>query len=211
MNTITPVPLQRGGVHASLSLSTEKVLRFIRDYYRSVMRTPTVREIMRYVGVRSTNSVYKHVTKLVEAGLLTKDHVGRIHIPEHTAKTLVLGSAAAGFSSPVEEARGDMVSLDEFLIEKPAQTFLLTVSGDSMIGAGILDGDYILVEQGAAYAPGDIVVVSTDTGYRIKYLAKVQGKLMLRSANPVYKDVPFEDEWTIFGPVISLIRKTHKI
>ncbi len=196
---------------ATLSTSTEKVLRFIKDYHNSVSRAPTVREIMRYLGVRSTNGVYKHVTKLVAEGFLTKDNCGRMHIVSMPRRTEILGGVAAGFSSPVDETRGDMVSIDEFLINNPQQTFMLTVSGDSMIGAGILDGDYVLVEKGSPYTNGDIVVVTTDTGYRIKYVAKVRGELVLRSANPIYKDIPFEDGWSVFGPVISVIRKTHKI
>lgn len=169
-----------------LSASTERVFRFIKDYVRTTNTTPTIREIMRYVGFRSTNSVYKQLKKLEEAGVIHKASNGRIQLMTLMQGTSVLGGVAAGFSTPVKETTSELLSLDEFLITHPKQTFLLTVSGDSMVNAGVLDGDYILVEQGSPYASGDMVVVRTETGFRIKYYIHEQGQTCLRSANPGY-------------------------
>jgi len=211
MTTLTPIT---GAPPASrkLSDSAQRVLRFIKDYFKTTNSMPTIREIMRYVGFRSTNSVYKQIKKLEEAGELYKKPNGRIaFLPEGSKGLSFAGGARAGFSSPVDETKVEMFSLDEFLIQKPKQTFLLTVSGDSMIGAGILDGDYVLVERGSPYKTGDLIVASTDTGYVIKYFIKKGDQTILRSANPIHKDVPFQEGWSVFGPVTAVFRKTMKI
>jgi len=192
-----------------LSPVAQKVLRFIKDYFNTTSTTPTIREIMRYLGFRSTNSVYKQLKKLEEAGMVQKTTSGRLVLPS-TSPLLFAGTAHAGFAAPVEEARMDIVSLDSYFIKHPDRTFLLNVVGDSMMDAGIFEGDFVLVERGRTYTDNDLIVVSTPDGYLIKYICSTVKGSVLRSANKDYADVPMKSSDTIFGVVTSILRQVKK-
>ena len=83
----------------------------------------------------------------------------------------------AGFPSPAEEALGDILSLDDFLIRDKAATYLLRVTGDSMREAGLLPGDLVLVERRTHAKDGDIVIAHVDGGWTMKYFRTRKGKL----------------------------------
>ncbi len=195
-----------GAARSDISDGTKKVLRFITSYFRTTSSTPTIREIMRYLGFQSTNSVYKHLKKLEGAGMIAKGEGGRIVLPEVQAPVFA-GVAAAGFDSPVKEHNLHITSLEKFLMPSPEKTFMLKVEGDSMIQAGLLHGDFVLVEKGRQYYPGDMVVVSTGEGYMVKYYGVEDGQALVRSANPEYPDTFFEEHWEIFGMVTNIVRK----
>lgn len=195
--------------HTQLSPVAQKVLRFIQDYFNTTRSTPTIREIMRYLGFRSTNSVYKQLKKLEEAGMIKKTASGRLLLPS-AHPLMFAGTAHAGFAAPVEESRMDIVSLDSYFIKHPDRTFLLNVIGDSMMDAGIFEGDFVLVERGQTYKDGDLVVVSTADGYLIKYICHTEKGSVLRSANPQYPDVAMKDTDTVFGLVTSILRQVKK-
>ena len=120
------------------------------------------------------------------------------------------GTVHAGFAAPVEEARMDIVSLDSYFIKHPDRTFLLHVVGDSMIDAGIFEGDFVLVERGQTYKEADLVVVSTQDGYIVKYIHHTPRGTVLRSANPTFQDMPMKDTDTVFGLVTSILRQIKK-
>jgi len=81
---------------------------------------------------------------------------------ERTSEVPVVGTVAAGFPSPEEEALRDIISIDQYLCVRPDQSFLLDVTGDSMSGAGIIEGDMVIVEKGRTPKNGDIVVAEVD-------------------------------------------------
>lgn len=194
---------------AQLSPGAHKVFRFIQDYFNTTRSTPTIREIMRYLGFRSTNSVYKQLKKLEEAGMIQKNSAGRLILPS-SSPVQFAGTAHAGFASPLEETRMDIVSLDTYFIKHPQRTFLLNVVGDSMIDAGIYEGDLVLVERGQSHHDKDLVVVSTPEGYLVKYIHSTSAGAMLRSANTDYEDTPMKKNYIIFGVVTSVLRQIKK-
>ena len=101
----------------------------------------------------------------------------------------------------------DTLSLDEFLIEKPESTFMLTVSGDSMQDAGIQPGDLVLVEKGRSPREGDIVVAAVDGEWTMKYFAKRNGTICLEPANRRYHTIHPSHSLEIGGVVRSVVRK----
>ena len=105
-----------------------------------------------------------------------------------------------------DEELADTISVGEYLIRDKDASYLLEVEGDSMIDAGIHEGDMVIFERGNAYKVGDIVIALTEDGYTIKYLRKKAGKLYLEPANVNYPNIhPKEGE--IIGVVTGTFRK----
>src|SRR3989344_6345536 len=113
----------------------------LESFYEDNKRMPAYSEMMKLFGFKSKNAVFKVVEKLIDAGLVAKDHLGRL-IPtdsfaENIASVPLLGLVTAGFPATVEEEMAETVSLEDMLIEKKAFTYMLEVDGDSMIDAHI--------------------------------------------------------------------------
>ncbi len=189
------------------------VLNFIRDFQAKRGYTPSLADLAIAFGVRSKNAVAKVVNALSRAKQIEKDPKGRIKIleQEHTEYaplTLPLfGPIAAGFAAPVEEQAEETVTLDDYLVHDKASTFLLRVKGDSMIEAGINEGDMVIVERGAEPRVGDIVVGVLDGEFTLKRLMKDKGKFYLQAENSKYPDLYALDELQVAGVVRGLIRK----
>jgi repressor LexA len=126
----------------------EKVAQ-LRQFIHDAKRLPTYREMLPLLGYRSKNAVHGFTNKLTEHGYLRRDSDGNFSPTTMlTGSTRILGSVQAGFPSPADEELADLMSLDEYLVRRPDNTFMLTVSGDSMIDAGIHAGDLVIVERG---------------------------------------------------------------
>src|SRR3989344_5563630 len=134
----------------------------LESFYGENKRMPTYSEMLQIFGFKSKNAVFKLVEKLIEAGLVAKDHLGRLIPTESFGEIPVLGLVRAGFPSDTEEEQGNTVSLDDMLIEKKEFTYMLEVDGDSMIDAHIEKGDMVLVERANQAKDGDIVIAEVD-------------------------------------------------
>lgn len=178
----------------------------IRTFLRKNGRMPSYREIMAVTGLRSTGSVSKLVRRLQEAGSVRMDKTGRL-LPGRSPAPRVLGTVAAGFPVPAEEELSDTMSLDEYLVGNTDATFLLRVSGDSMIDAGILPGDLLVVDRSLTAREGQIVVAEVDREWTVKYLRKKNGKFYLEAANDKYPDITANEELQISAVVKGVVRK----
>lgn len=119
----------------------------------------------------------------------------------------LLGIVEAGFPGTAEEDVHE-ISLDDFLIPKREASYILKVKGDSMIEAGILEGDYIIVERGAVPKIGDIVIARLDGAFTMKYYRKdMQGKFYLEPANSEYPRLYPQHDLIIEAVVRSSVRK----
>lgn len=119
-----------------------------------------------------------------------------------------LGLVEAGFPTAAEEDKGNFITLDELIIQNRNASYLLTVKGDSMCDAGILDGDLIVIEKRENAKVGQIVVASVDGEYTLKYLRQDKNKqYYLEAANAKYTDIYAENELQIQGILIAVIRK----
>ena len=114
---------------------------------------------------------------------------------------------AAGFPSPADDYVEVGIDLNDQLIRHPTSTFFLRVSGDSMTGAGIHDGDLLVVDRSLDPRPGRVVVAVLDGGFTLKRLARHRGRLRLEAANPDYPPLELEDcgDMQIWGVAIHVI------
>jgi repressor LexA len=179
----------------------------IIEFYRENKRMPGYSEIMSMLGFKSKNSVFKLVNKLVEGGFVSKDKNGRLIPNRIFGEVPVLGLVEAGFPTAAEEELSDTMSLDEYLIEKKESTYILEVKGDSMIDAGIQEGDLVIAERGKEPKSGDIVIAEVDGGWTMKYLRKRGNTTYLEPANKNFKPIYPETDLKIAAVVRGVIRK----
>jgi SOS regulatory protein LexA len=186
------------------------VERKIAGFLRENRRMPTYAEMTELLGVRSKSVVHFWVQKLLKAGLLTKDDGGFLK-PVRSALSLPLvGEIAAGFPSPAEEELRDILSLDEYLITRPDSSFLLSVSGDSMNGEGIIQGDLVIVDRGREPKNGDIILAEVDGAWTMKYFRKRGKEVVLEAANPKYPPIHPRTELRVGGVITAVVRKYHQ-
>ena len=128
---------------------------------------------------------------------------------QRTAQHLPLAEerVAAGFPSPADDYVDVGIDLNDQLIHHPTSTFFLRVSGDSMNGAGIHDGDLLVVDRSLDPRPGRVVVAVLDGGFTLKRLTRHQGRLRLEAANPSYPPLDLQscDDAQIWGVAIHVI------
>jgi DNA polymerase V len=116
---------------------------------------------------------------------------------------------SAGFPSPAGDYAEDGLDLNNYLVQNKPATFMFTVRGESMIVAGIHDGDKVVVDRALKAKHNDIVVAVVDGEYTIKRLYKYRGRIELRPENPDYQPITFTEgnELQIWGVVIGVVRK----
>lgn len=179
----------------------------IISFYKRTKRMPSYAEIMSLLGFKSKNAVYKLVNKLVGEGILDKDSTGRL-IPNRLLGEIPrLGLVEAGFPTAAEEELSDTMSLDEYLIENKEATYLLEVKGESMIDAGIQEGDLVIAERGKEPKPGDIVIAEVDGGWTMKYFRRTNGRVWLEPANKAFTPIHPEADLKVAAIVKGVIRK----
>lgn len=168
---------------------------------------PTYTEMMKIFDFKSKNAVARLVDKFIEEGIVFKDHLGRLVADSSFDSIPMLGSVKAGFPSDVEELR-DTINIDEYLIAKKDNSYMLTVDGDSMIDAHIADGDMVLVEKTNTAKDGDIVVANIDGEFTMKYFRKDKNNMVwLEPANKNFKPMYPKMYLNITAVVKAVIRK----
>lgn len=183
-------------------------IRLLRQFWRLERRAPTYAEMLDLFGYKSKNAVFGLLQKLEEAGYISKDDNGRVALLSKLTGTVrILGSIAAGFPTQEEEQATDAITLDEYLVKNPDNTYMLTVRGDSMIDAGIMPGDIVLVEKGPQPNQNDIVVARVDEEWTLKYYVRDNAGVRLEPANPKYKFIRPLRSLEIGGIVRAVIRK----
>ncbi len=181
-----------------------KLSTFFQDYGRM----PTYEEMKDLFQVASKNTVAYRVKKLLDDGTLKKD--GNKLSLTQTGTVMMLGTVQAGFptASVDEEVVSDLVSIDDFLIDRKRSTYMLEVQGESMKDAGILEKDLVLVERGKQPKRGDIVLALVGHEYTLKYLEIENGKPVLVPANKAFKKIyPNPNELKIEAVLKAVIRK----
>jgi SOS regulatory protein LexA len=187
----------------------QSVQKIIAAFFRDNRRMPSFAEMVDLLGVSSKSVVNFWINKLVDAGILEKDDKGHLIITKRSFAIPLVGSVQAGFPSPEEESLCDIISMDEYLVAKPEASFLLQVSGDSMIGEGIMAGDLVIVERGREPKSGDIVIAEVDGEWTMKYFKRQGRQVVLEAANPKYPIIRPKMELRLGGVVTAVIRKYH--
>lgn len=183
--------------------SKEKMVSF----FKSHKRMPSYSELADLYSFKSKNAAYGLASYFINAGILEKDSRGFLIPGPQFQGVQILGAVQAGFPTFASEDKSEHLSLDEWLVNDHDATYLLKVSGDSMIDAGILEGDYVVAERTQNYAIGDIVIADIQNEWTMKYLRKKNGIYYLEAANENYPDIHPEGELKIHAVIRSVVRK----
>ena len=188
------------------SVDLPKAIQRLRHFYREKKRSPSFMEISELFHYRSKNAAFELVNKLIRQGLVKKDRQGKLLLDSLSGIKL-LGTVQAGWPSPAEEELVDTLSLEDYLVRHPEQSYLIKVSGDSMVDAGIHEGDLVIVERGRAPRDKDIVIAQVDGEWTMKFYEKRGQEIRLVAANKKYPPIVPKRELTIGGVVTAVIRK----
>lgn len=186
-----------------------KVMDYIRKFSEENGYTPSVREIGKECGIKSTATVHSYIEKLQNRGYLNKTENKKraVTIGKGSGTSIpLIGVVTAGqpifayenyedyYTFPVSEFKGE-------------ELFMLRVQGTSMIDAGIMDGDKIIVRRQPTAENGEIVVALVDDSATVKRFYKREGRIVLHPENEALEDMIFEpNEVSILGKVIGLMR-----
>jgi SOS-response transcriptional repressor LexA len=188
----------------------------LQDFYHDNKRMPTYSELAKLWGFKSKNAVFRLVEKMVAAGVVAKDHLGRLVPTEFFNQTPMLGLVKAGLPSAIEGVatasvdESDMMSFDDFLIQDKTKTYILEVDGDSMIEAHIAEGDLVVVERASTAREGDIVIAEVDGDWTMKYFHEKGGhggRPWLEPANKNYAPIHPEHSFHVAAIVRGVVRK----
>lgn len=199
-----------------LTEKQEALFNFIEEYQMEHGGSPTLREMREYSGVSSDNSILKLLKALEEKGKIEKDEGHRgikllSNIKERLAsgslKLAILGTIPAGRAVDAEEHVDGYMSVGEDMVVPNKQSFLLKVSGSSMINVGIFEGDLLFVCTEITPRIGDVVAALVDGRSTVKTYMVRNGKVVLKAENPEYEDIYPKNELCIQGVVTGLYRR----
>jgi repressor LexA len=179
----------------------------LESFYTEHKRMPTYSEMLKLFNFKSKNAVFKIVEKLMEAGLVAKDHLGRLIPTKNFGEVQMAGLVTAGLPATVEEELADTVNLDDLLIKNKPLTYMLEVDGDSMIDAHIEKGDMVLVEKTSNARDMQIVIAEVDGEFTMKYFREKGNKSWLEPANKNYKPIYPENSLNVVAVLKAVIRK----
>jgi len=192
MKTLTPI--------------RREILSYLQSFARENGYPPSIREICQAVGLRSPSTVHSHIQILREGGYLDKDDrkTRAINIKNRAEyrEVPVLGRVTAGLPILAQEEISGYVP---YTGSASGELFALTVRGDSMAGAAILDGDVVIVRNQPDARHGQIVVALLDDEATVKRLWRKDGKVLLMPENPVYTPID-GSECVILGIVAAVYR-----
>lgn len=194
-----------------------QVLQFIKDEIRQKGYPPSVREIGEAIGLSSSSTVHGHMAKLEEKGYIRRDPtkpraievLGEVGFmpAKRTMNVPVVGRVTAGLPIFADQNVEDHFPLPvDFVRADESDLFFLTVQGESMIEAGILDGDYVLVRRQQHANNGDIVVAMIEDEATVKRLYREHGHIRLQPENR-FMDPIIVPNAQVLGKVIGLIRR----
>lgn len=200
----------------NLTSRQQEILEYIRRVVRERGYPPSVREIGEAIGLSSSSTVHGHLDRLEEKGLIRRDPTkpralevvdDRDMRARRLIQVPVVGRVTAGEPILAVENIEESYPLP-FDLVRDENVFMLTVRGESMIEAGIFDGDYVLVRKQDTAQNGDVVVAMVGDEATVKRFFKENGRFRLQPENPTMAPI-IVSEVTILGKVIGLFRRLH--
>lgn len=199
-----------------LTKRQEDVLKFIADYLANYEYPPSYQEIADKFGIVSKHGVVRHLEALIRKGFIEKADTTarslriidkRYQPPSEIANLPLIGRVSAGYPILAEQNIDDYIAVPRRLIKTEGRYFTLRVQGESMMNAGIMDGDLVIVMSSSAADPGQIVVALIGDEVTVKRLIVRGSEKFLKAENPAYPDIHPQSEWHIQGKVVGLIRE----
>ncbi|MBM7552647.1 transcriptional repressor LexA [Thalassobacillus pellis] len=204
-----------------LSKRQQEILEFIKEQVLDKGYPPSVREIGQAVGLASSSTVHGHLARLEKKGFIRRDPtkpraIEVLELEEdqsiprsEAAYAPVIGKVTAGIPITAVENIEEYVPLPDSLAGGTENTFVLVVEGESMIEAGILDGDMVIVRQQSTAQNGEIVVAMTeDEEATVKRFFKEKNHIRLQPENATMEPILLNDVY-ILGKVVGLYRTIH--
>jgi len=191
----------------------KEVLSFIANYLKGHSYPPTIREIADYYSI-SVKGAHDHITALKKKGYIrqmdkrprTMELTGTIFEDDSALVEIpILGSVAAGVPLLAEENFDGNIVLHRSMLRKNKKYFALKVKGDSMSGAGILEGDTAIIEKQNYARNGEIAVAVIDEAVTLKRFYKENTRIKLQAENPAYKPI-YSQDVKILGRLSGIIR-----
>ncbi|MDP2629936.1 MAG: transcriptional repressor LexA [Candidatus Uhrbacteria bacterium] len=197
----------------------KELLEVIYGFFASTGYPPTFEEMRENLGVSSNQSIVDLLEKLRKGGYIKKDsgarslailHLGYVAIGR-PALAPILGTTTAGLPAESIEIAGEWRSISSDVSRFAEDVFMLKISGDSMINAGIDDGDAVLVQTMKEFVSGDIVFAEIgDEGTVKRFMSDDKPPYVyLKPENPNYKNILFTDDVRLKGKVISILKKSQ--
>lgn len=183
----------------------DKRLEKTRTFYKHFKRLPTYSEMLEMFRLSSKNAIFKIVQKWLHKGIVVKISDKLTPTQKFFSLPLV-GQVKAGFPT-ISDEENNFLSIDDYLIDNPAASFMVKVDGDSLSGLGIMPGDLAIIEKRTDAKNGEIILARIDREWTMKILKKEQGKVYLESANSKYPRFSPHEELEIMGVITGVIRK----
>ncbi|MGF7397148.1 transcriptional repressor LexA [Thermoanaerobacterium thermosaccharolyticum] len=201
---------------SKISLKQQEIIEFIKSEINRKGYPPSVREIGKAVGLKSTSTVHGHLSRLEKKGYIRRDPTKprAIEVLNNDIKDLsdviklpVIGKVTAGSPILAVENIDEYYSIPrDLVVGYEGESFILKVRGESMINAGILDGDYIIVRKQSYADNGDIIVALIEDEATVKRFFKESDHIRLQPENPSMDPI-IVDNVLVLGKVVGVIRK----
>lgn len=199
----------------SITKRQKELLQFIVRQIRDRNMPPSISEMAEYLEVKSKNGVAKLLDSLEEGGYIKTSGKARgitvlNSLSDSLEKGLIrvplLGSIQAGSPHLAEEFIEEWINLPQSLVKGRRDVFLLKVRGDSMINAGIHEGDLVIVRPTREVRNNDIVVALLHDEATVKRFVQIKNRSYLKAENPDYQNIYPKEEWMVQGKVVGVIR-----
>ena len=187
----------------------EDYLGRLRDYYAENRRIPSLQRLAELMQFASKTASRKLLERLEATGFVrrTPDDDAWIPAARFFERPLAEAKVRAGAPEAIDGIGADTFLIDDYLVRHPSRTVMISVRGDSMIEAGIHDGDIVAVERAETARPGDFVVAVVDNEFTLKELAEEDGQPVLKAHNPAYPLIRPAGRMEIFGVMVGLVRR----
>lgn len=177
----------------------------LKLFYKQNHRLPTHGEMVKVLRYNSKGSTYYVVKRLIDEGIVAKDENGKL-IPKKLLDIPLLGTIKAGYPIPAEIIEQQSFNFHVLFSDLSNEAFALTVSGDSMMDAGIMDGDTVIVDKTLDPHNGDVVAACVDNEWTVKYFFQDHEVITLKPANERYPDILPKFSLVLGGVVKHVIR-----
>ena len=190
------------------AINDHEHLATLQSYYAEHRVLPSYARLMSLLGFASKSAVKKVLERLEGMGMLERTPDGDWAPSERFFdRAIATQPVPAGMPISADSDVHEQITIDRFLIQQPNKTVLIRVKGDSMVDAGIHDGDLAVVERKTEATQGDIVVAVVDDQFTLKTLARDKDGYHLLPANPNYPVIRPNGKLEIFGVLVGLVRK----
>src|SRR5690348_7446737 len=189
----------------------------LQDYYAREKIIPSTTQLSALWNVKARSWTHQIVQRLKEEGFLENAPGGQLRPTSRFFERIVGHRVRAGLPQQAFDVQPELLRIDDYLIEKPSQTILFPIKGDSMIDLGILEGDLVIIERGNVAIPsqvvGQVVLAIVDNEFTLKVLARDQKGYYLEARNEKrsedYPPIRPGQKLEIYGFYVGLIRKAH--